>query len=103
MKKSKIFRYFRNIDIFGKEPQIYYKKDEKKKSNIGSIATIIYFILYAVLFCYKFYRMINKKDGIFNDSNLNPEKYESIHLTNENFYLGFAIEDPITYDTIFDD
>ena len=103
MKKSTIFRYFRNIDIFGKEPQFYYKKDEKKKSNIGSIASIIYFLLYAGLFFYKLYGMINKKDGIFNDSHLNPEKYESIHLTNENFYLGFAIEDPITYDTIYDD
>ena len=47
--------------------------------------------------------MINKKDGVFTDSNKNPEKYESIHLTNENFYLGLAIEDPITYDTIYDD
>ena len=103
MINNVIFRYFRNIDIFGKDPQFYYKKNEKKKSNIGSIFTIIYIILYVSLFTYKLYRMINKKDGVFTDSNLNPEKYESIHLTNENFYLGFAIEDPVTYDTIFDD
>ena len=102
MINNVIFRYFRNIDIFGKDPQFYYKKNEKKKSNIGSIFTIIYIILYVSLFTYKLYRMINKKDGVFTDSNLNPEKYESIHLTNENFYLGFAIEDPVTYDTIFD-
>ena len=103
MKKSIIFRFFRNIDIFGKEPQFYYKKSEKKKSNIGSIFTIIYIILYALLLAYKLYRMINKKDGIFTDSNINPETYESIQLTNDNFYLGFAIEDPYSYDTIYDD
>ena len=103
MKKNVIYTFFRKIDIFGKEPQFYYKKGEKKKSNIGSIFTIIYFILYVSLFSYKLYRLVKKKGGTFSDSNINPEKYESIHLTNENFYFGFAIEDPLTYDTIFDD
>ena len=47
--------------------------------------------------------MINNVDGEFTDSNINPEKPDFIHLTNENFYLGFAIEDPKTYDTILDE
>ena len=47
--------------------------------------------------------MIYHVDGEFTDSNINPEKPESIHLTNENFYLGFAIENPETYDTILDE
>ena len=47
--------------------------------------------------------MIRNQDGVFTDTNINPEKYESIHLTNEIFYLGFAIEDPVAYDTILDE
>ena len=103
MKNAFIFRFFRDIDIFGKEPQFYYKKNEKKKSNIGSIFTIVYVIIYTFILVYKLNRLIKKKDGIFTDSNKNPENPESIQLTNENFYLGFGIEDPITYDPILDE
>ena len=47
--------------------------------------------------------MVNKVDGEFTDSNINPENPDSIHLTNENFYLGFSIEDPTSYDSILDE
>ena len=103
MKNNYITRFFKEIDIFGKEPQFYYKRKEKKKSNIGSIFTIIYAAIYIGLLAYKIIRMINKKDGVFTDTNINPEKPDSINLTNEKFYIGFAIEDPVTYDTILDD
>ena len=103
MTKNIIARIFHQIDIFGKEPQFYYKKKEKKKSNIGSIFTILYAIIYLGLLAYKVIRMITNQDGIFTDTNINPEKPDSILLTNEIFYLAFAIEDPITYDTILDE
>ena len=103
MKNSSIKKFFREIDIFGKEPQFYYKSKEKKKSNIGSIFTILFASIYTGLLAYKIIRLIKNKDGVFTDTNINPEKPDSIHLSNEIFYLGFAIEDPLTYDTILDD
>lgn len=103
MKNNFVTRIFHQIDIFGKEPQFYYKRREKKKSNIGSIFTILFATIYIGLLIYKIIRMITKKDGVFTDSNINPEKPDSILLNNEIFYLGFAIEDPITYDTILDE
>ena len=103
MKNNYLARLFQEIDIFGKKPQLYYKKKKKKKSNIGSFFTIIYAAIYIGIFAYKLFRMIKNEDGIFTDSNINPEKPESIHLTNEIFYFGFALEDPLTYDTILNE
>ena len=91
------------LDRYGKDPQFYFKKEEKIKTNIGLFLSLLYFIIYIAYLGYKLYKMIKKVDVEFTDSNINPENPDSIHLTNENFYLGFAIEDPETYDTILDE
>ena len=79
MKNNFITRIFHEIDIFGKDPQLYYyKRKEKKKSNIGSIFTILYTAIYIGLLVYKITRMIKKEDGVFTDSNLNPENPDGI-------------------------
>ena len=91
------------LNRYGKDPQYYYNKEEKKKTNIGLIFSILFYSIYLAYLGYKIIKMIYHVDGEFTDSNINPEKPESIHLTNENFYLGFAIENPETYDTILDE
>ena len=103
MKFNFVTRIFHEIDIFGKEPQFYYKSKEKKKSNIGSIFTLLFGAIYFGLLAYKLTRMIRNQDGVFTDTNINPETPDSILLSNEIFYLGFAIEDPVTYDTILNE
>ena len=105
MKKIKvIYKFLRNkLDLFGKDPQFYYNKKEKKNTNIGFVFSLLYFGIYIGYLIYKLLKMINYVNGEFTDSNINPENPDSINLTNENFYLGFAIEDPITYDTILDE
>ena len=102
IKKSII--WLRNsLDRFGKDPQFYYKKEEKKNTNVGFFFSILYYSLYLGYLGYKIRKMVYHVDGEFTDSNINPEKPEIIHLTNDNFYLAFAIEDPESYDTIFDE
>ena len=106
MMKKKIYHILKYIrkkcDMFGKNPQFYYKLEEKKTTNIGLVFTFLFWLLYIAFLIYKIVKMVNKDDGEFTDSNINPENPDSIHLTNENFYLGFSIEDPITYDSILD-
>ena len=39
MKKYTFFQLFKEIDLFGKEPDIYYKKKQRKTTWIGRICT----------------------------------------------------------------
>ena len=98
-----IKKIFEKLYRYGKDPQFYYKKEEQYKTKIGLSFSILYFAIYIGYFAYKLSNMIKKVDVEYTDSNINPENPDSIHLTNENFYLGFAIEDPISYDTILDE
>ena len=97
------FRFLKNIDIFDKNFNLYYKGKNKKSTIIGSIFTISYGIIYFSFFLYKILRMINKKDVTFYDTIAYLEEIPEIDVTNENFYGGFALEDPETYDNFIDE
>jgi hypothetical protein len=46
---------------------------------------------------------MNRKDGTFYDTFAFTEQPPSIKLSNENFYGGFGLENPETYDTFIDE
>ena len=97
------FKFLKNIDIFDKSLELYYKGKSKKSTFIGTIFTICYGIIYFSFFLYKILRMINKRDITFYDTTAHLEEIPEIDATNENFYGGFALEHPETYDNFIDE
>ena len=89
--------------MFGKEPEFYYKGRPKKTSWMGRILSILFVVIYFGFFIYKVVRMLQKKDVTFYDRFTYIEKPSKVKITNENFYGGFAIEDPQTYDAFIDE
>ena len=55
---KKKFSFIYNFDLFGKEPELYYKGRIKKTSWIGRFFTLLYFAIYIIVFLYKFIKMI---------------------------------------------
>ena len=87
---KKRFEFFMNIDLFGKEPNLYYERNKKKTSYIGFVFTIIYIIIYIIFFLYKIIRMAKRVDVTFYDTYAYKD-FPSIKLTNEEFYGGFRM------------
>ena len=96
-------KYLKEVDMFGKEPEFYYKRRPKKTSWIGRILSILFVVIYFAFFIYKLFRMLKKKDVNFYDRFTYAENPSKVKITNENFYGGFAIEDPETYDAFIDE
>ena len=92
-------RLFKDVDIFGKEPEFYYNCRPKKTSWIGRIFSVSFALIYFGFFLYKLIRMIKKIDVIFYDTFAYAPEPTSIPITHEKFYVAFALEDPFTYDT----
>ena len=95
-----------DIDLFGKDPELYYKGRNKKSTLIGRIFTILYVIIYLAFFVYKLYRMLIKVDVTFYQTTAYTGEVPSIHLTNEIFYGGFALSNgqslqPFVDETIY--
>ena len=93
----------KDLDIFGKNVDLFYKGKDKKNTYFGSILTIIYGIIYLAFLLYKLIRMLKKKDITFYDTFSYLDEPPIINITNENFYGGFALEDPNTYDPFIDE
>ena len=94
------------LDLFGKDPELYYKGRSKKSSLIGRIFTVLYILIYLAFFAYKLYRMIIKVDVTFYQTTAYTGEVPSIHLTNEIFYGGFALSkgqslEPFIDETIY--
>ena len=92
MNSKFIVNFFHEIDLFGKEPDLYFKGKSKKSYLIGIIFTIVYIIIYAGYFFYKMHRMINKYDVTFYETSAYTGEIPSIEVTNENFYGAFALK-----------
>ena len=95
--------FIKKIDMFGKEPKLYFKGKERKTSWYGSFCTIIYMAIYFAYFLYKLLRMLKRNDVKFYDSFEYLDGPPSIHLTKEKFTGGFALEHPETYDQFIDE
>ena len=96
-------RIMKEIDMFGKEPELYYKTRPKKTSWIGIILSIIFFLIYFGFFLYKCIKMLKKVDVTFYDTFSYAASPPQVPITHDNFYIAFALEDPITYDPFLDE
>ena len=92
-----------DIDLFGKEPELYYKGKNKKSILLGRVFTIFYASIYFAFFLYKLIRMFQKIDVTFYQTTAFTGKIPSIHLTNENFYGGFALANARTLQPFIDE
>ena len=86
-------RFLFNLDLFAKEPDLYYKGKPKKSSLIGLFASFLYISLYISFLIYKLDRMFKRKDVKFYDTYAYNKQVPSINITNEEFYGAFAMGD----------
>ena len=89
--------------MFGKEARLFYNGEEKKTTWFGIILSILYLVMYIVFFIYKLSRMLKKEDVTFYETNSYKEKPPSIQLSYDNFYGGFGLEIPDSYDPFIDE
>jgi len=92
-----------DLDLFGKDPELYYKGRNKKSTLVGRIFTVLYVLIYLAFFGYKLYRMIIKVDVTFYQTTAYTGEVPSIHLTNEIFYGGFALSKGQTLQPFIDE
>ena len=96
-------KLLKELDMFGKKPMLYYKGKAKKTTLLGNILSFSFVFLYLSLFLYKLIRMIKKLDVSFYDTYTYQAEPPAINLSSNNFYGGFALEHPITYDVFIDE
>ena len=105
MKKYSFFRIIKEIDLFGKEPDIYYKGKKRKTTWIGRILSWIFIGFYIFFFIYKLVRMFKRLDVNFSETNDSTGGLPSIHLDKEVFTYGLALSDasgqPVFDETIY--
>ena len=95
--------FIKDIDMFGKMPEFYFKGKTKKTTWIGRIFTLIFLGLYMSFFIYKLVQMIKRVDVTFYDTFAFTGETPSIKLSSDNFYGGFGIMNPYTEDTFVDE
>ena len=96
-------KLLKELDMFGKEPNLYYKGKNKKTTLLGNILSLSFIFLYLALFLYKLIRMIKKIDVSFYDTYTYEAEPPAITLSSDYFYGGFALEHPETYDVFIDE
>ena len=102
MQSNKWYFFLHDIDIFGKEPELYYKGRKTRSTLIGRIFTLLYIIIYIGVFIYKLIIMIKREDISYISTFDYSKKIPSILLTNDNFYGGFTIINQIG-ETLFNE
>ena len=83
-----------DIDLFSKNPDVYYRKKPQKTSLIGRIFTFLYAIIYAAFFIYKIIRMALKIDVSFYETQNWTGEIPKLHLDHNLFYGGFGLLGP---------
>ena len=91
-------RLVKDVDMFGKEPELYYNCRPKKTSWIGRIFSVSFVLVYFGFFLYKLIRMLKRTDVTFYDTFSYAPSPPYVPVNHDNFYVGFALEDPISYD-----
>ena len=84
-------KYIYNLDLFGKEPDLYYKGKTALNTILGVIFTFIHISISLTYFIFKLVRMIKRKDVVFYDTYAYDEEIPSIAITNEEFYTAFSV------------
>ena len=90
------YAFIKRIDLFGKEPEFYFKGKSSKTTWVGRILTILYVIIYLAFLMYKLERMVSRIDVTFYDTFAYTGEIPSIELNKENFYGAFAFDYPNT-------
>ena len=105
MKDSRGWSFLKEIDLFGKEPDIYYKGKQRKTAWMGRICTFTYVIIYIFFFIYKLVRLFKRQDVSFSETNSSTGGLPKIHLTKEIFTYAIALSDynqnPFIDETIY--
>jgi len=96
-------RLVKDIDMFGKEPELYYKTRPKKTSWIGRILSVSFVLIYFGFFLYKLIKMLKRTEVTFYDTFTYAPKPPQVHITHNNFYFAFALQDPATYNPFVDE
>ena len=97
-KNSCFCNLIEDFDMFGREAKLYYKGKEKKTTYIGNYLSVLYLIFYISILIYKLIKMLKKVDVVFYDTYTYEERTPSINLSADNFYGGFGLENPDTYE-----
>ena len=96
MKTSKRkMGFLLSLDLFGKEPDLYYEGQSKKYSFIGLIASFLYISIYCAFLIFKLERMLKRKDVNFCNIYAYNKEVPLINIINEEFYGAFAMGDRI--------
>ena len=96
-------RVLKDVDMFGKDPELYYKGRPKKTSWIGRILSFSFVFIYLAFFIYKLIRMLKKIDVTFYDTFTYAPQPPAVKISHNNFYVAFALEDPKTYNPFIDE
>ena len=96
-------RLLKDVDMFGKEPELYYKGRPKKTSWIGRILSFAFVLIYFAFFLYKLIKMLKKTDVTFYDTFTYAPEPPAVPITHNNFYVAFALQDPETYNPFVDE
>jgi len=85
------FQFLSEFDLFGKEPELYFKGKSQRTSKLGKFLTYLYIAVYVAFFVYKIVRMLQKVDITFFETYA-YSGIPSIKLTNDLFYGGFLFK-----------
>ena len=97
------FKFLYIIDLFGKQPNLYYKEKPKRKALIGVFSSILYISIYITYFIYKINKMLKRVDYKFSETNVNTEGIRSINITNEKLFFYFSLMDVYTRKEFIDE
>ena len=84
------------FDLFGKEPEFYFKGKSQRVSWFGRIFSVFYIVLYAAFVIYKLVRMLKKVDIDFYETYA-FSGVPSIELNNDLFYGGYYRKNYYSY------
>ena len=85
------FEFWLNMDIFAKEPNLYYQRNKKKPSYIGLVFTIIYIIIYIVFFIYKLVRMARRILNLCNNMSNTIHKFRCRNMQDRKIWFKIQI------------
>ena len=95
MRDFTCFQLFKELDLFGKEPDLYYKGKQRKTTWMGRICTWIYVFIYVFFFIYKLVRMFKRMDVSFSETNNSSGGLPKIHLNKNLFTYGLALSNDL--------
>lgn len=100
MEDNRKCQFLYDMDLFGKNPDLYFKGKPKRSTELGVTLTIIYIILYIAFLIYKLVRMVKRVDVTFYDTYAYKD-FPYINITHEEFYgsfmLGTGIDETLYY------